>query len=95
MELTKLASRESLVTEVSGEVTDFAAFLDIPYNIHSEDDHIYIKKDYLLVELASFHFRRDSDVMVSPQVFCEILMDIKSGLTLLEAFNKQGYTFNH
>ena len=93
MELIKLALHESLVTEVSGEVTDFAVFLDIPYDIQSEDDHIYIKKDCLPIELASFHIRRDSDVMVSPKVFCEILMDIVGGLTVREAYNKQGYTF--
>ena len=93
MELIKLALHESLVTEVSGEVTDFAAFLDIHYDIQSEDDHIYIKEASLPVELTSFHIRRNSDVMVSPKVFCEILMDIKGGLTVLEAYNKQGYTF--
>ena len=93
MELIKLSLHESLVTEVSGEVTDFAAFLDIPYDIQSGDDHIYIKKASLPLELASFPFRRDSDVMVSPKVFCEILMDIVGGLTVREAYNKQGYTF--
>ena len=93
MELIKLALHESLVTEVSGEVTDFAAFLDIPYDIQSEDDHIYIKEASLPLELTSFRLRRNSDVMVSSKVFCEILMDIVAGLTVLEAYNKQGYTF--
>ena len=93
MELIRLALHESLVTEVSGEVTDLATFLDIPYNVQSEDDHIYIKNASLPVELTSFHLRRDSDVMVSSKVFCEILMDIVGGLTVLEAYNKQGYTY--
>lgn len=93
MELIKLTLHESLVTEVSGEVADFAAFLDIPYNIHSEDDHIYIKEASLPIELTSFYLRRNSDVMVSTKVFCEILMDIKGGLTVLEAYEKQGYTY--
>ena len=93
MELIKLYLHESLVTEVSGEVTDFAAFLDIPYSVRSVHDHIYIKEDFLPVELASFYLRRDSDVMVSSKVFCEILMDIMGGLTVREAYNKQGYTF--
>ena len=94
MELIELALHESLVTEVSGEVADFATFLEIPYNIQSEDDHIYIKYDCLPIELSSFYLRRSSDVEVSTKVFCEILMDIKGGLTVLEAYNKQGYTFN-
>ena len=93
MELIKLALHESLVTEVSGEVVDFAAFLEIPYDIQSEDDHTYIKEASLPVELTSFSLRRNSDVMVSSKVFCEILMDIIGGLTVLEAYNKQGYTF--
>ena len=94
MKLIKLASRDSLVTEVSGEVADFASFLNIPYNIQTEDDHIYIiKEGSLPIELTSFHFRRNSDVKVSTKVFCEILMDIKGGLTVLEAYEKQGYTF--
>lgn len=93
MELIELALHESLVTEVSDEVADFAAFLDIPYNIQSTDDHIYIREASPPLELTSFYLRRDSDVMVSPKVFCEILMDIKGGLTVLEAYEKQGYTF--
>lgn len=93
MELIELTLHESLITEVSGEVVNFAAFLDIPYNIQSEDDHIYIKEASLPIELTSFYLRRNSDVMVSTKVFCEILMDIKGGLTVLEAYEKQGYTY--
>ena len=93
MELKRLALHESLVTEVSGEVCDLAAFLEIPFNIQSTHDHIYIKEASLPLQLESFYIRRTTDVMVSPKVFCEILMDIKGGLTVLEAYNKQGYTF--
>ena len=93
MELIQLSLHESLVTEVSGEVADLASFLGIPYEIDNDHDHIYIKFDCLPLELTSFYLRRNSDVMVSPKVFCEILMDIKGGLTVLEAYNKQGYTF--
>ena len=93
MELIQLFSHEALVTEIPGEVANLASFLDIPYNIQSEDDHIYIKENPLPIELASFYLRRNSDVMVSTKVFCEILMDIKGGLTVLEAYNKQGYIF--
>ena len=93
MELIELVLHESLVTEVSGEVADFASILEIPYNIQSEDDHIYIREASPPLALNSFYLRRDSDVMVSTKVFCEILMDIKGGLTVLEAYEKQGYTF--
>ena len=93
MELKRLVSHESLITEISGEVATLAAFLEVPYNVRSEYDHIYIKRATPPIELGSFFTRRDSDVMVSPKVFCEILMDIKGGLTILEAYNKQGYIF--
>ena len=93
MELIELALHESLVTEVSGEVADLASILGIPYEINNDHDHIYIKFDCLPLELTSFYLRRNSDVEVSPKVFCEILMDIKGGLTVLEAYEKQGYTF--
>ena len=93
MELIHLSSHEALVTEISSEVADFASILDIPHEINNDHDHIYIKFDYLPLELTSFYLRRNSDVEVSTKVFCEILMDIKGGLTVLEAFQKQGYTF--
>ena len=93
MELIQLSSHEALVTEISSEVADLASILGIPYEINNDHDHIYIKFDCLPLELTSFYLRRSSDVEVSTKVFCEILMDIKGGMTVLEAFNKQGYTF--
>ena len=93
MELIQLYSHEALVTEISGEVADLASFLEIPCNIQSEDDHIYIREASPPLALNTFHVRRKNDVMVIPKVFCEILMDIKGGLTVLEAYEKQGYTF--
>lgn len=94
MRLKKLFSHESLITEVSTEVCDLACFLDIPFNIDDPADHFYIKGPETNLCIDSFNFRRDSDVLASSEVFCEILMDIKSGMSVLEAFNKQGYTFN-
>ena len=93
MELIQLSSHEALVTEISGEVTNLASILGIPYEINNNYDHIYIKFDCLPLELSSFYLRRKSDVEVSTKVFCEMLMDIKGGLTVLEAYEKQGYTF--
>jgi len=95
MHLRKLFSQESLITPVSGEVLDLAAMLDIPTNINEEDDHIfiYIKEHTLPLYLESFFTRHGTDVEVSFKVFSEILMDIKGGLTVLEAYNKQDYTY--
>ena len=93
MGLIKLYSRETLITAISDEVSDLAAFLDVPTNIDRADDHIYINVFNSTVSLNTFNNRRASDVMVSPKVFCEVLMDIKSGMSVREAYNKQGYTF--
>lgn len=93
MELLELVSHESLITEISGEIVDFAAFLEIPCDIRNIDNHIYISEADLSLRLSSYYTRRNTDVMVSAEVFCDVLMDIKAGLPTLEAFNKQGYTF--
>ena len=89
----KLRTHEALITHVSDEVYNLACLLDIPTDIKHDDDHIYITDSKSVLRIVSFPIRRDSDVMVSSKVFCEILMDIVGGLTVLEAYNKQGYTF--
>ena len=94
MKLIKLFSHEALVTAISDEVTNLADFLDIPTNIDRDDDHIYINNPFTNLSVDTFDNRRASDVMVSPKVFCEVLMDIKSGMSIRKAYNKQGYYFN-
>lgn len=89
----KLHTHYSLITHISDEVYNLACLLGIPTDIAHDDDHIYITRYKSVLSIESFPRRRDTDVMVSPKVFCEILMDIKGGLTILEAYNKQGYTY--
>ena len=93
MELTYLFSHQSLITETSDELVNFAAFLDIPADIHLADDHIFIADKVGELSLGSFFTRRESDVLISNKTYSEILMDITSGMTVLEAYNKHGYTF--
>ena len=93
MELIKLYSHEALITAISDEVSDLADFLGIPTNIDHADDHTYINVFISTVSLNTFNNRRASDVMVSTKVFCEVLMDIKAGMSIREAYNKQGYSF--
>ena len=93
MELLELHSHESLITEISPEVRDLACFLDIPFNINDQADHLFISDLYTVLKLESYDIRRDSDVAVNSKIFCEILMDIKSGMSAIDAYNKQGYTF--
>ena len=93
MELTHLFSHQYLITETSDELLNLALFLEIPADIDLEDDHIYIADKVGALSLGSFPTRRESDVVISNKAFSEILLDIKSGMTVLEAYNKQGYTF--
>ena len=89
----KLCSYANLVTHVSNKVCNLAYFLDIPTDIAHDDDHIYIIESKSALRIESYPVRGAKDVMVSSEVFCEVLMDIKGGLTVLEAYEKQGYTF--
>ena len=95
MELIHLHACQSLITEISDELVTFAEFLDIPADIDIQDDHVFISGNEEEFSLASFHFRGGSDVLIPTEVFYEVLMDIKAGMTILEAYNKHGYTFGH
>ena len=95
MELTHLFSHQSLITEISDELLNLASFLEIPADIDLEDDHIFIVDKVGALSLGSFFMRRDSDVLISNKEYSEILLDITSGMTVLEAYNKHGYTFGH
>ena len=93
MELIYLFSHQSLITKTSDELLNLAAFLEIPADIDLEDDHIYILDKVGALSLGSFFMRRESDVLIPNKTYSEILIDITSGMTVLEAYNKHGYTF--
>ena len=93
MELTPLFSHQSLITETSDELLTLASFLEIPADISLEDDHVFIIDKVGALSLGSFIIRRESDVLIPNKTYSEILIDITSGMTVLEAYNKHGYTF--
>ena len=95
MELKPLLTHQALITEISKELITLANFLGIPTHISMQDDHVFISGKEGALSLGSFFWRRDSDVEIPTELFCEILMDIKAGMTVLEAYNKHGYTFGH
>ena len=90
MELIKLFAYQSLITEISDELVTFAEFLDIPADINMQDDHVFISGNEEEFSIASFDLRRDYDVLIPTEVFCELLMDIKAGMSIREAYNKHG-----
>lgn len=93
MNLTRLPYVQSLITKPSADLLNLTLLLGIPTEINLLDDHVYILKDIGELLLCSSSLRRDDDEYVRTEVFCEMLVDIKGGMTVLEAFNKQGYTF--
>ena len=93
MKLTRLFSHQSLITEPSDELLTLASFLEIPADIDLEDDHIYILDEVGALSIGSFFVRHNNDVLSSNKEYSEILIDIASGMTVLEAYNKHGYTF--
>lgn len=93
MKYTQLLSYKSLITKPSDELLNLASFLEIPAGIDLEADHIFIVDKVGALSLGSFIIRRDSDELITNETFSEILLDIKSGMTVLEAYNKHGYTF--
>ena len=95
MKYTRLFSHQSLITEPSAELLILASFLEIPADIYLEDDHIYIVDKVGTLSLESFSIRRESDVLIPNETYSELLIDITSGMTVLEAYNKHGYTFEH
>lgn len=93
MGLIHLFSHQYLITETSDELLNLASFLEIPADIDLEDDHIFIVGKVGALSLGSFFLRQNSDILISNKIYGEILIDIVSGMTVLEAYNKHGYTF--
>ena len=93
MGLIHLPSHQALITEISDELLNLAAFLEIPADIALEDDHIFIADKVGALSLCSFYVKQGTDVLISNEAYSEILLDITSGMTVLEAYNKHGYTF--
>ena len=94
MKLKQLRTHQSLITEISEELITLANFLGIPTDICMEDDHVFISDKEGELTLDSFLLRRTTDVLIPTELFCEILMDIKAGMTVIDAFNRRGYTFH-
>lgn len=93
MKYIHLFSHQSLIAEISDELVNLASFLEIPADIDPEDDHIYIADKVGALSLGSFHMRKESDVLIPNKTYSDLLIDITSGMTILEAYNKHGYTF--
>lgn len=99
MNLITLESPGYLTTPMDNSILTLAHLLnvelDTPFNTNVPYIFLMVdQKSESLIEIAS-DYAMDSDVEVSSKVFSEIIMDIASGMTVITAFEKQGYTYGN
>lgn len=86
-----LASEYCLVTPIDETVINLANALGIQtITVSTQDEFLYIVETTPIVSIDSF-MKHHEDVVVSNEVFTEILLDIAAGMSQKEAFLKQGY----
>ena len=97
MKLITLGSPGYLTTPMDNSILTLAHLLNVKFDNSFNTNVFYIflvvdKKTESLVEIAS-DYAMGLDVEVSSKVFSEIIMDIASGMSVITAFEKQGYTY--
>ena len=96
MSLQLLSTSARLITDDDPVIINLCEQLGIETSwIILEHDHMYIAQaqnlEYLFVTTSTR--RTPQDVYTTPDVFLNILLDIKSGMPAKLAYEKQGYTF--
>ena len=97
MNLITLDSPEYLTTPMDSSILTLAHLLnvelDTPFN--TRDPYLFLvidRETQSLIRISS-DYAMELDIEVSSKVFSEIIMDITSGMSVITAFEKQGYTF--
>ena len=99
MNLITLTSPGYLTTPMDSSILTLAHLLNVELDTHfnTNDPYIFLminQKTESLVEIASA-YSTDADVEVSSKTFSEIIMDIASGMSVITAFERQGYTYGN
>ena len=97
MNLITLSSPEYLTTPMDSSILTLAHLLNIGIDtlFNTNVPYMYLVVDevtHRLIQISS-DYSADADVEVSSKTFSEIIMDIASGMAVITAFEKQGYTF--
>ena len=97
MNLITLSSPRYLTTPMDSSILTLAHLLnvkfDTPFNTNVPDIFLAVDlNNESLIEIAS-DYATDADVEVSSKIFSEIIMDIASGMSVITAFERQGYTY--
>ena len=97
MNLITLYSPGHLTTSMDSSILTLAHLLNIgldnPFNTSVPYLFLDIDKETQSLIQISSDYPRDADTEVSSKIFSEIIMDIASGMSVITAFEKQGYTY--
>ena len=98
MSLQLLSTPARLITDVDPVIINLCEQLGIKtFWIDFGHDHMFIAQAQNLKRLflTTASKRRNEDVYTTPDVFLNILLDIASGMSVITAFEKQGYTYGN
>ena len=96
MKLCRLLAPSYLTVDPDSSIADLAYLLGLDVNVDFLDAdhfHIHVSAHHKFQSLTSYAYSTLRDVRVSPEVFSKILIDIASGMSVITAFEKQGYTY--
>ena len=97
MNLITLDSPGCLTTPMDNSILTLAhlsnAELGKPYNTNAPYLFLVIDRETQSLLRISSDYVFELDVEVSSKVFSEIIMDIASGMSVITAFERQGYTY--
>ena len=99
MNLITLSSPEYLTTPMDNSILTLAHLLNIGIDtlFNTNVPYMYLVVDevtHRLIQISS-DYSADADVEVSSKTFSEIIMDIASGMPVITAFERQGYTYGN
>ena len=93
MELIKVLRCNRVVTPRNQQILDLAALLSIgTYYLHPKGKYIYLdflSTPYIQMVISSQLHVHENDVVISSEVFTEILIDVASGIPVNDAMLKQ------
>ena len=99
MKLITLDSPAYLITPMDSSILTLAHLLNVelgkPFNTNVPYIFLVIDRETQSLLRISSDYPNASDIEVSSKVFSEIIMDIASGMSVITAFEKQGYTYGN
>ena len=99
MNLITLESPAYLITPMDSSILTLAHLLNVelgkPFNTNVPYLFLVIDRETQSLLRISSDYLNASDIEVSSKVFSEIIMDIASGMSVITAFKKQGYTYEN